>query len=237
MSERWWLYFTLGLSVVIAIGAPTSLAAQTAISADGAVESTSGGFKFPDGTVQATAARPGSAPVADTGQTLCRDEIGRLRPCAGTGEDGEYQSGVAWPTPRFTDNSDGTVADNLTGLIWLKETKCPGAAGKEWQDALDWVALLNTTAIACTDYTPMTYLDWRLPNIKELLSLVDYGEQSPALQQGHPFLSVMSASHYWSSSSEVGGGSGGWAVTIGYGGGDLFAKGNLFLIWPVRGGQ
>jgi hypothetical protein len=33
-------------------------------------------------------------------------------------------TGVAWPNPRFTDNSDGTVTDNLTGLIWLKNANC-----------------------------------------------------------------------------------------------------------------
>jgi hypothetical protein len=33
--------------------------------------------------------------------------------------DGEIRAGVAWPTPRFTDNGDGTATDNLTGLTWL----------------------------------------------------------------------------------------------------------------------
>ncbi|MGA9347827.1 MAG: hypothetical protein WBW48_03355 [Anaerolineae bacterium] len=36
-----------------------------------------------------------------------------------TGEDGELLKGVTWPSPRFTDNGNGTVTDNLTGLIWL----------------------------------------------------------------------------------------------------------------------
>ena len=39
----------------------------------------------------------------------------------GTGHDGDYQMGVPWPDPRFTDNEDGTVTDNLTGLIWLED--------------------------------------------------------------------------------------------------------------------
>ncbi len=37
-----------------------------------------------------------------------------------TGDDGDLQVGVDWPLPRFTDNNNGTVTDNLTGLIWLK---------------------------------------------------------------------------------------------------------------------
>ena len=36
------------------------------------------------------------------------------------GDDGALQKGVPWPTPRFTDNGNGTVTDNLTHLIWLK---------------------------------------------------------------------------------------------------------------------
>jgi len=53
----------------------------------------------------------GPAPVEWTGVTLCYDEDGYSRNCAGTGEDGEYQKGVDWPLPRFTDNGDGTATD------------------------------------------------------------------------------------------------------------------------------
>jgi len=40
------------------------------------------------------------------------------------GDDGDIQAGVGWPTPRFTDNGDGTVMDNLTGLVWLQDVNC-----------------------------------------------------------------------------------------------------------------
>src|SRR4030042_1414657 len=50
------------------------------------------------------------APVPKTGQT---------NPYGLTGTDGALQKGVAWPTPRFTDNLNGTVTDKLTGLIWM----------------------------------------------------------------------------------------------------------------------
>jgi hypothetical protein len=58
------------------------------------------------------------APVAKTGQTRCYNESGTTIKCTGTGQDGEYRKGVASPTPRFTDNGDGTVTDHLTGLIF-----------------------------------------------------------------------------------------------------------------------
>ncbi len=56
------------------------------------------------------------APVAKTGQT----DIDTTVP----GEDGVLAKGVAWPSPRFTDNGDGTVTDNLTDLIWLRNADC-----------------------------------------------------------------------------------------------------------------
>jgi hypothetical protein len=66
------------------------------------------------------------APVPKTGQTTCWDEHGEPINCEGTGQDGELQKGVPWPDPRFTDNADGTVTDNLTGLIWLRNADCFG---------------------------------------------------------------------------------------------------------------
>ena len=54
-----------------------------------------------------------------TGQTGCWDHAGDPIDCAGTGQDGEHQAGISL-RPRFTDHGDGTVTDNLTGLIWMK---------------------------------------------------------------------------------------------------------------------
>ena len=59
------------------------------------------------GCTPVTAGAP--APVAKTGQTTS----------FASGDDGDLQEGVASPSPRFTNNGDGTVTDNLTGLIWL----------------------------------------------------------------------------------------------------------------------
>jgi hypothetical protein len=62
--------------------------------------------------------------VPKTGQTGCWDASGNPVSCTGTGQDGEKLKGVALLSPRFTDNSNGTVTDNLTGLIWLKNANC-----------------------------------------------------------------------------------------------------------------
>jgi len=66
------------------------------------------------------------APVPQTGQVLCYNSAGTVITCAGTGQDGALQKGVELPTPRFTDNGNGTIKDKLTGVIWLKNANCGG---------------------------------------------------------------------------------------------------------------
>ena len=78
-----------------------------------------------------------------------------------TGDDGTLQHGVPWPVPRFTDHSDGTVTDNLTGLMWTKNANLSGA--QTWTNAVDH----------CNDMDAYGYTDWRLPNVRELQSLCD----------------------------------------------------------------
>jgi len=92
--------------------------------------------------VMAGLAFAGTIDLPKTGQTKCYDESGTEISCTGTGQDGEIQAGVAWPGPRFTDNGDGTMTDNLTGLMWTTNANLPGGY-KTWQQALDYVAGMN----------------------------------------------------------------------------------------------
>ncbi len=229
---------TVGLLTVLVLSAAHPAAAQKAISTDGVVHSSSGGFKFPDGSVQTSVAQGGSAFVEDSGvdASQCFDADGNARNCAGTGEDGETLAGVTWPTPRFANNGDGTITDHLTGLIWLEDANCSG--GGAWQDSLDWIESFNTSAVACTNYAAMTFSDWRLPNVKELLSLVDYGEWDPALPSGHPFASVETlGANYWSSSSYFPFPNNGWGVSMLTGTATQSPKPAGGFVWPVRGGK
>lgn len=61
----------------------------------------------------------------------------------------------------FTDNGNGTITDNSTGLMWSQDDN---GSGLSWEEALSYAE--NATN---ADYT-----DWRLPNVKELQSIVDY---------------------------------------------------------------
>ena len=114
------------------------------------------------------------APVLKTRQTLCwgADYPYPDIPCAGTGEDGEYQAGVTQPTPRFIDNGDGTVTDYVTGLTWLQHPRC--LRQLTWAEALD--ASYNLTDGQCNLSDGSIAGDWRLPNAKELQSLSDFAE-------------------------------------------------------------
>jgi len=161
-----------------------------------------------------------------------------------TGDDGDLEKGVSWPNPRFTDNSDGTVTDNLTGLIWLKNANCFGT--KKWQDGATYPALeaantLNSGECGLTDGSVEG--DWRLPNVRELQSLIHYGCYSPALPDtagtacgSGPFTGVQS-SFYWSSTSFANDTSYAWRVYLSYGYVERSSKTTSHYVWPVRGGQ
>ncbi len=190
-------------------------------------------------TVASGASAP--APVARTGQQTCWDVPGIQIACAGTGQDGDLRRGVVWPDPRFTDNSDGTVTDNLTGLIWLKNANCFGT--RQWATAL---ADANTLAPGNCGLTDGSVAgSWRLPNLQELLSLIDYEFFSPALSnaagtakwtEGDAFSGVQS-DHYWSSTSYAPTGNLAWFAQLNVGGFSQDGKAGAHFVWPVRGGQ
>ena len=162
---------------------------------------------------------------------MCWDVDGNVIACSGTGQDGELQAGVDWPTPRFTDNGDGTVTDNLTGLIWLELANCFGA--RDWAQALTDANTLSTGLCGLIDGSQAG--DWRLPNIKELLSLVDYSQSNPALPSGHPFVSVQSTLN-WSSTTAPSRNRA-WYVNLSDGLVISNLKAANAFVWPVRGGQ
>jgi len=155
-----------------------------------------------------------------------------------SGDDGDLQAGVAWPEQRFTDNGDGTVTDNLTGLIWLQDANCDELGvignGDEWVEAVNLAYQLGAPACGLTDGSSSG--DWRLPNIRELQSLVDYGNYDPALPTGHPFSEVMAAA-YWSSTAGFeaeGDLLNAWAIWFYDGAVHLAKVGDITYVWPVR---
>jgi hypothetical protein len=173
--------------------------------------------------VTGTVSSGGSAAVPRTGQTTNY----------ATGDDGGLRKGVAWPSLRFTDNTNGTVTDNLTGLIWLTNANCFGVKG--WTTALSSANSLASGTCGLTDGS--TAGQWRLPNVKELQSLIDFSKFNPALSTGYPFGTSVQNGYYWSASSGAYDTTSAWVVNLSSG--YLYAGGKTFsyYVWPVRGGQ
>ena len=178
------------------------------------------------GTYEGGSAYP--APVPKTGQTIS-DE---------TGDDGDLEKGVTWPSPRWTcydanpaelpdcfSDDRVTAVDNLTGLQWTINANLDDEM-KTWATAVSY----------CNGLDHGGYDDWRLPNRFELESLLDMSQYNPTLPSGHPFTSVQS-SYYWSSTTYAGNTDYAWNVKL-YNGYVNFAnKAYSFYVCPVRAGQ
>jgi hypothetical protein len=161
-----------------------------------------------------------------TGQTTCYDSVGNLISCVGTGQDGATQAGVSWPTPRFTDNNNGRVTDNLTGLIWLKDAWC--LPPQTFTAAITTIKALHSGQCGLTDNSVAG--NWGLPNVHELESLLDLGQVNPTLPSGNPF---RAGGYYWASTTDSGYPYESFVVDIEGGLVTGAAKNNPFLIWPV----
>ena len=162
------------------------------------------------------------APVPKTGCLTSRE----------TGDDGNYQKGVAWPIPRFTtgtSTSSNCVTDNLTGLMWLRN---PDGTLRNCSNSIVYCEGLSGSS------GRGGYTDWRLPNVREMQSLFDYDNRGPALPTGHPFIGVPATNDFWTGTLAYNGGGGilffmtsmDWGTTL------ALAPSNVLCAWPVRGG-
>jgi hypothetical protein len=179
------------------------------------------------------------AELPKTGQTTCYDGAFGISCTAAiaAGQDGALQMGVAWPDPRFvvgTGAGADCVTDNLTGLIWAKNGNLPEGP-MAWQEGLNYVVSLNSG----DKFRLCGYDDWRLPNRKELQSLIDHSKGYPALlPAGHPFTYVQNA-FYWTSTTDAVFTDSAWVVNMGDGvvGGMMSKTTFDHYVWPVRSGQ
>lgn len=119
-----------------------------------------------------------------------------------------------------------TVNDQATGLVWSRSAN-PAGWPLFWDEAGDYVAGLNRNE-------HLGHADWRLPNRRELFSLMDYAQANPALPPGHPFTQVELA-WYWSATPYAADDAYAWYAHTE--GGRMFFgdKGRSYYVWPVRG--
>jgi hypothetical protein len=167
----------------------------------------------------------GNVSLPKTGQTTSY--------AIGKRDDGELELGVPWPNPRFTDNGDGTVTDNLTGLVWLRDGNRFGQ--RDWADALSGCNGLADDSSNLTDGSSAG--DWRLPNVNELESLINAEEADPAAWLNAQGFSGVQAGYYWSSSNHAPNTDRAWFVDISKGTVGHEAKINSYYVLAVRAGQ
>lgn len=155
--------------------------------------------------------------VAKTGQTTSYQ----------MGDDGDHQSGAEWPTPRFTTTVNGTAIDHLTGLEWVLD---PSALGGN-NGPVNWA-----NALAYCSSLAYAGGEWRLPSYKEMASLIDFGNNAPALPAAHPFLNIQTVYSYWTGSSSPWN-TGDFALSVNFNYGQVSdgQKSSSGVIWPVRG--
>lgn len=136
---------------------------------------------------------------------------------------------TAYGINSFVDNGNGTITDQATGFMW---SQTDSGTGMNWQEALAWVAQKNAESY-------LGYNDWRLPNAKELQSIVDYTRapdtsNSPALDPLFSATAITNEAgktdypYYWTSTTHVtSNGMGGSAAYLSFG----RALGYMFNQW------
>lgn len=142
-------------------------------------------------------------------------------------DDGALQKGRARPGERFRDHGDGTVTDCLSGLMWTKNANLPRGK-RDWFEAKEFILHLNAKEYC-------GYKDWRLPEVEELRTLIDYSNENPILPDRHPFLHLPSGI-YWSSELNAQDPNYVWCVDLSNSRVDYYNKTNhKKYVWAVRG--
>jgi len=144
-------------------------------------------------------------------------------------------------TTHLTDNTDGTISDPESGLIWKKCSEgqswssagnnCTGIADDyNWQAALQRAQAVNTGT-----GENFSQSDWRVPNIKELASIVELRCNNPAIN--NTVFPATLSSVFWSSSPYAPSSNSAWGVSFNIGIDDVNVKSNGNRVRLVRSGQ
>ncbi len=145
-------------------------------------------------------------------------------------DDGYYQDGAvfSYQTLDPAANGDIVTVDNVTGLMWATADNgagCNFGNQTDWEAAIDWAEGLNFAG----------YSDWKLPNRRQLESLVDSGTSGPAINTAY-FPRTPSV-NYWSGSTRASDTTYAWYVNFGSGIVSYMSKTNTNDVRAVRGGE
>lgn len=162
----------------------------------------------------------------DMDQTGCFDESGKAANYHDVGQDG-----LAKQTHRFEGSdrfhvTDDIVQDKSSGLFWHINANLPGFP-LTWKEAFEFIQEINTSRLAGIN-------EWRLPERRELFSLVSHQFINPSLPKGHPFDNVFHG-YYWTRTESARLFDQAWYVHLG--GGKVYRgmKHGSCMVWPVSG--
>ncbi len=255
--------FEAGANVIWDVGGADESIAPDSVIATEVVVQISADHLTTLGTFPITVENPGPDPCApfdfevdymipDTGQTQCYDAINTEVLCSTIapgdpmyGQDGHYLQST-YGQHFYTDNGDGTVNDDVTGLMWqqcaagLSGPGCAtgSVATYNWYEATGTADATHNPGGAvdyCGDLVWGGHNDWVLPTVNELAGIVDAGQYNPAIDTtafpGTP------SNYFWSSSSYAGGLGNAWYVTFNSGSVSGHGKSNTSYARCVRGGS
>ena len=183
----------------------------------------------------------GAFMIPDTGVTKCYDSNGNQIVCPQAGEpfygqDAHYGPGAM----SFTNNGNGTVTDNNTGLMWevkgaadgIPDSLNPNDADNTyaWADAQGAIDELNAMNYA-------GHSDWRLPTPDELGTILDLSKQAPEHAIDKIFFTNCQPGNYWTSATYAGDLTMAWVFNFQTASDDFLDKANNFFVRAVRGGQ
>ena len=122
----------------------------------------------------------------------------------------------------YTDNGDGTITDNNTGLSWQQTEDF---AARDWDEAITYAENMTLGG----------FDDWRLPTKKELSLILDYSRVSPAINT--TYFPSTNGSYYWTSTTYAFDTTNAWRVGFTMGGVSQIAKTDTLYVRCVRGGE
>jgi hypothetical protein len=148
------------------------------------------------------------------------------------GYDGYYKKGYPLTGAHFTDNGNNTITDNATGLMWIKNpvllgagwVVSPTAPTKDFDTAIDDCIALNYAG----------YSDWRLPNVNEMNSIMNFGGSWPVIYTA--FWPNLGGGSWWSSTSYMGWLGAAYIPDMDNGFSNFEFKSAKHYVLPVRGG-